>query len=392
MEPEKPNPQDDTRFFRSENEEEKKEGPEEKKIPIELPEIELPVKKEPPKESPKEPPIREEEPKEIKEEPPSKPEIEIRDIPKEIIKEEEPKKKKVNLKNPFEKLWQTGNKEGFQLPEFFVAIPHKLLLIYIFIALFAISFFVYIFFASNIARLKNRMGSEAKLAEDMVIGKERVAKEKASLAEEVDILKTELASIKGITETLKKQNESLKKTISAGKAEYLELEETLRVYAEELRELTVKRMGYYDGYKKEKANTKQLSSTIGQLEGKIDDLRTEMGSIYGRYKDKEAEYIYNMALLYVEAGMFDEAIESFKNFLELNKEDAGAYYNLAFIYEHAKKDRKKAVKYYKRYLKLNPNAEDLYEIKMKIGSLERGNRRTRTGLKGFKIKLNDLKF
>jgi len=393
LEPDKPNPQDDSRFFRSEEEENKQES-EEKKIPIQLPEIELPIIK---KESPSPP-----EEDKTKEDPPApEPEktepvkevvSEKNDFPEEISKEKKQKKKKISIKNPFEKLWKSDKLEDFQLFEFLADSSNHLLLVYIVTVLFFISLFVNIYFLTNISRLKSRMGSEAKLVEDMVIDKEKIATEKKSLVNTIDRLKVEFESVKDISNNLKKQNENLKGTIAAGKAEYLELEETLKEYAEELRELATKRMGYYTGYKKEQENTKKLSSTINDLEGRIDNLRNEMGSIYDRYKDKEAEYIYNMALLYVEAGMFDEAIESFKNFLDLNKDDAGAHYNLAFIYEHARKDRKRAISYYKKYLKLNPNAEDLYEIKMKIASLEKGGKRTRTGLKGFKIRLNDLKY
>ncbi|MCK5451303.1 MAG: tetratricopeptide repeat protein, partial [Candidatus Omnitrophica bacterium] len=58
-------------------------------------------------------------------------------------------------------------------------------------------------------------------------------------------------------------------------------------------------------------------------------------------------------------------------FLDLKGPNADIHYNLALIYDQVKKDAPKAIKHYKEYLRLNPDALDIYEIKMRIESLQR---------------------
>ncbi len=57
-----------------------------------------------------------------------------------------------------------------------------------------------------------------------------------------------------------------------------------------------------------------------------------------------------------------------------------------------KKDRDKAISHYKKYLRLNPDAEDLYEVRMKISSLERAGEQKSGISKPFKVNLDKIKF
>jgi tetratricopeptide (TPR) repeat protein len=64
-----------------------------------------------------------------------------------------------------------------------------------------------------------------------------------------------------------------------------------------------------------------------------------------------------------------EAAEQFEKVLDLDKNMATAYYNLA-VAEECLGQPKAAVKHYQKYVELNPMAPKLEEIKQRIGALE----------------------
>ena len=91
--------------------------------------------------------------------------------------------------------------------------------------------------------------------------------------------------------------------------------------------------------------------------------------------------------------MYRDAVENFQKFLELSGDDANTYYNIAYIYEHGIKERKEAIKYYRKYLELEPESDDLYEVRLRISSLEReGTKEAPAVMKAFKIDLDKLKY
>lgn len=391
--------EDDKRFMRDDNNKSKEEKEEEKKkIPIELPDIEPPLKKTPqpeekPKEESKPPQAPEQPPESEKTEQPPKPEkLETKKkSPLQRLTLEELKKIK-GLKDIGSKIPKI-DKEQFS--KFFESIPHMppIFIIYILSALLSISFLLNIFFSINIAGLKKRLESNTKVVEDVISSKQTVENEKTALREEIERLKRDAVITKNKSEGLNRQNEILKEELNRSKAAYSKLESELGGYAEEVKELATRRIKYYDAYKSEKENSSKLNLIIKELQNEIDTLKDQMGSISGKYKDREAAHIYDMAFLYIKASMFDDALKSFERYMELAGEDADMHFNMGYIYEHAKADRRSAIAHYKKYLALKPNAEDIYEIKMKIASLERaGKKRYNEQFKAFKINLDKLKY
>lgn len=224
----------------------------------------------------------------------------------------------------------------------------------------------------DISEIKTKALSNAQLATQMVNEKEKVKEEQKTLESDVARLKKELSSAQSISAGLQKQNENLKAEVIETKAKFDELREKVKGYASEVKDLVSTRIKYYDAYSEEKENKQKLAAVTKKMETEIKNLNAELNSISKQYSNQESEYAYEMAFVYTKALMYDEAIESFRRYLELgNDKDADVYYNLALIYEQAKKESAEAISYYRKYLELNPSAEDLYEIKMRISSLER---------------------
>jgi hypothetical protein len=77
----------------------------------------------------------------------------------------------------------------------------------------------------------------------------------------------------------------------------------------------------------------------------------------------------------------------------MNGPDASTYFNMAYIYDHIYGDPFKAIKFYREYLTLKPEAADLYEVEQRIESLERGSKvKSPETLKNFNVNMDNLKF
>lgn len=99
----------------------------------------------------------------------------------------------------------------------------------------------------------------------------------------------------------------------------------------------------------------------------------------------EAKVHYNMGNTYFNQGDYIKAAEEYARALELSPEDANAHYNLAFVGGEFLHDPKIALDHYKKYLFLNPHAEDAEMVRQKVVEAE-------IAVKGdvhFKSKINE---
>ncbi len=99
----------------------------------------------------------------------------------------------------------------------------------------------------------------------------------------------------------------------------------------------------------------------------------------------EAKVHYNMGNTYFNQGDYVKAADEYARALELSPEDANAHYNLAFVGGEFLNDSKIALDHYKKYLFLNPHAEDAEIVRQKVVEAE-------IAVKGdvhFKSKINE---
>jgi len=439
----KDKPQDDKRFFRQDSEQERiKKEEKEKRMPIELPDLDSLSSKEPPPSStpppppaptppnekkaepepPPKPPSEEKTPEQPKEMPPQKtPPIPDADDEKKL---EEAKRKLAksifddsdkapgDVKKPkgikfkdfkvpdlksidFKSLVQKQKKKigSFLSSDYLKKVRPALPVIFILVALLSLSLFSIALHRANTSNLQNRLVSNAEAVKDLAGSKEDLIKENIDLQDEVDRLRKELLTKSSQVEIHKRDADYYKKEIERQKEKYAELEKSLKDYADEIRALAVTRIGYYDAYKKQKNTTQKLTGTIENMQKQLVSLKSTMENINKETEQKESKRIYEQAFEYIDRGMFDKAVEAFEKYMDINGEDANIYYNLAYINEKVIKNRRKALEYYNKYLELKPEAEDLYEVKMKIASLKRvGTKEKKKSFANFKINLDSLKY
>ena len=83
---------------------------------------------------------------------------------------------------------------------------------------------------------------------------------------------------------------------------------------------------------------------------------------------------YNLGILYLRRNDYFDAAQEFMQAVRLNPQDADACYNLGILYEIFLNDKKMAVFYYRKYLEINPEAQDRGIVESWIKELSKDER------------------
>jgi len=109
---------------------------------------------------------------------------------------------------------------------------------------------------------------------------------------------------------------------------------------------------------------------LDESKAKIDVDVLEMVDQYNaqsrKLKEDTARVHYNMGNVFYHKGDFVKAAQEYRSALDLVPSDAAAHFNLAYVSAERLRDYKAALKHYREYLVLNPNASDLNLVKQKI--------------------------
>jgi len=240
--------------------------------------------------------------------------------------------------------------------------------------------------------LKAKALSNAEIAKKLVTEKSKITEEFKLFKEKADTLTEKTASTEEVSSRMEKQINILTTELAAAKSRLPEMREKMKEYAREVETIVSGKVEYYKAYMQEKENREQLNLVVDDMAEEIDTLSENLASIDEKYLEEECKYIYEIAFLNVKGEMYEEAIQNFKKFIELNGDNADVYYNLAILYEYIKHDTAKTIYYYEKYLEVDPNADDLYEVTIRIDSLKRAGTKKPTSFKNLKIDLNDLKY
>jgi tetratricopeptide (TPR) repeat protein len=81
-----------------------------------------------------------------------------------------------------------------------------------------------------------------------------------------------------------------------------------------------------------------------------------------RANNKKADYYYNKAVDFIEDEKYQEAAGALKKTIEFAPQGPDAYYNLGVLYEDYLDDKWEARKYYRKYIRLAPDAKDSLQV------------------------------
>ena len=201
---------------------------------------------------------------------------------------------------------------------------------------------------------------------------ERVVQEtrlRALANERADLLKksSEISSIK---DSYEKEIEILKKElgnakqhpiITASPGEEEALEDDIRAQADAMAQpdvVTIKQEGATSAPVTARA-TSGMANELGSLMEENAILRKDTIKLH-----------YNLANLFFEQGKYDLAAAEYKRVADLMPQDAATHYNLAFVSAEYLNDYKTAITHYKKYVRLEPQAEDVTFVKNQILQLQ----------------------
>lgn len=128
--------------------------------------------------------------------------------------------------------------------------------------------------------------------------------------------------------------------------------------------------------KEENQDLADISSLAGNVKAKkqaekIAKLESDLTSANARLKKQEALLHYNLGVSYTKEKNYEMAIDEYEKVLAVNSQDADTHYNLAILYDDFRKNPKRAVEHYQKFLELRPQAPEIDEVKEWISRLEK---------------------
>lgn len=123
------------------------------------------------------------------------------------------------------------------------------------------------------------------------------------------------------------------------------------------------RQGNYTAADEEFKKAQEILGGVSSLPKEDTGSPKEAGSKAIALEPKNANLHYNLAVEYLKTKQFKAAEQALKKVIQLNPKDKDAYYNLGVLYEIYLEDKRQALDYYCRYLKLAPQAEDAGKVK-----------------------------
>ncbi len=157
----------------------------------------------------------------------------------------------------------------------------------------------------------------------------------------VDNLKSDSKRFEIELERLKSQRDQLQDKVKKAGSEKTSLKAEVDIFRRQIKSL---KKQYTQSLKKNKQFEKKLQ--------KIPKKFTEIARENKVLLKETALMHYNLGVFYIEEGHHLRAIAELKKAVELNPEDAYAYFNLGYIYAEYQVNRPKAIDYFRRYLRL----------------------------------------
>lgn len=220
-----------------------------------------------------------------------------------------------------------------------------------------------VFFFLQKANLQTALTQEKEISKKIHGEFERIKQEKKSLDEEKEKLRSGSVSYLTLNNQLQVENEKFEKTLEQLKQQIKEKDGQI----DSLKQLNDKKPKQVE--KKTEEKTKEKQAQNQKLIKEIDQCREKNKFLEETLKKERVVFYYNLGVAYSKAKLYEEAIEAYKKSLTLDATNPEANYNLALLYEKVKQEPEIAVLYYRKYLKLRPDANDKKEVLEEIGNL-----------------------
>ncbi|MDD4201846.1 MAG: hypothetical protein PHQ52_00055 [Candidatus Omnitrophica bacterium] len=284
-------------------------------------------------------------------------------------------------------------------------------IILVVLLLFSLSFNIFLFSSANtqLSSSKTQQTSMSPLLEkkitEMSSQNSELSSQFTALTEKTNELEKQLAQTQQLLEQAKQdiaakqqiineKDKTLSSTDEQQPVAQVQIQkipdQKLEEYAKQVKELANTQISYYDVFKDHSHYVETLKKQIADLQEKISSLNNEQntlkeqllskeqavssqGTVIQKELDKQKiDFLYQLALLSIENMLFEKAIDYFTQISVLSPKDANAYYNLAIINDQVLENTSSALAYYKKYIELSSNAEDVDYVQKRITELSQG--------------------
>lgn len=211
------------------------------------------------------------------------------------------------------------------------------------------------------------------------IEKESFQNQLKRLQSELDLYRNKITDMQSYQLQLENEREEIKKSLSKTKSGYIivddlkakvgERDKEISALNEKIKRLQEKTNAADNALAKAEANAEVFRQQVKELKGKYNKALTQNKVFEKKLEKQPREYAeiarenkilikrtalmhYNLGVFYTKNKEHSRAISEFEKAIELNPEDAYAYFNLGYIYAEYYVDRPKAIECFIKYINL----------------------------------------
>ncbi len=193
----------------------------------------------------------------------------------------------------------------------------------------------------------------------------QLQKEKAAILKDNEKLQVDALSYVALNNELQQEKESLQ----------AKLQEIQKAIEEQKNELAVAQQYLLDMQK----TSRDKNDSQEQLIKERDQMRLDLKGLEASINRERGIYHYNLAVAYTKATLLKKAVLEYGKALEYDAKNAEAHYNLGLLFKKFGDDPGKAIRHFREYLVLKPDADDAQEVRNFIDDLlELSNRKPAT--------------
>ncbi len=164
--------------------------------------------------------------------------------------------------------------------------------------------------------------------------------------------------------TLRQREDTLERDLRGAQKELRDASGRASSLEEERAKLQERLDKLQSEYSEEVSTNASLRRQVERLPKDITTLARE----HERLVKQLADTHYNLGVMFVNQKDFARAAQEFQQVVELEPDDADAYYNLGLIYAEHLPDRERAIKFFQRYLSVDPAGRDATYAKQYIAT------------------------
>ena len=215
----------------------------------------------------------------------------------------------------------------------------------------------------NRATQEHLQSQQAVLSEErqhLLDQTQRLREENHQMDTRVKLLDQETASLRQANSKLVRERDAIQQAEKKAAVPRSQSEKTqgnLEKLENRLRQLQDENVRLASEKKRLQEQVKNVPKNVTRLAQQHERLLRDLATLH-----------YNLAVMFSQQQQYRRAVKEFQKVIELRPDDPDAHYNLGVIYAEHLPDRGRAIAFFRKYLELNPHAQDAGWVKQYIAT------------------------